>query len=54
MAVKIRGLDKAIEKLEKVGGRGALKLLNERISGAYTGPPRRVVLPATLEVHMTA
>ncbi|CUS05413.2 protein of unknown function [Candidatus Promineifilum breve] len=25
MAVKIRGLDKAIEKLEKVGGRGALK-----------------------------
>jgi LacI family transcriptional regulator len=34
--------------------RGALKLLNERISGAYSGPPRRVVLPATLEVHMTA
>lgn len=34
--------------------RGALKLLNERISGAYSGPPRRVLLPATLEVHMTA
>lgn len=35
-------------------GRGALKLLNERIGGTYSGPPRRVVLPATLEIHKTA
>ncbi len=35
-------------------GRGALKLLNDRIGGAYGGPPRHIVLPATLEIHMTA
>ena len=35
-------------------GSGALRLLNDRISGAYSGPPRRVVLPAELEVHETA
>ena len=35
-------------------GRRALELLNERISGAYAGPARRIVLPARLEVHMTA
>lgn len=33
---------------------GALDLLNERIGGAYQGPPRQVVLPAVLEIHQTA
>jgi DNA-binding LacI/PurR family transcriptional regulator len=35
-------------------GRDAMRLLNERISGAYSGPSRRVVLPATLAAHVTA
>jgi len=35
-------------------GRGAVRLLNERLSGAYSGPPRQVVLPARLEIHATA
>ncbi|HWJ73264.1 MAG TPA: LacI family DNA-binding transcriptional regulator [Kaistia sp.] len=35
-------------------GRGAIELLNERIGGSYQGPPRQVVLPATLEIHQTA
>lgn len=34
-------------------GAGAISLLNERISG-FEEPPRRVVLPAILEVHDTA
>lgn len=34
-------------------GRGALALLNERIGG-FEGPVRRIVLPATLEIHATA
>lgn len=34
-------------------GRGAAALLNERIGG-FSGPPRKIVLPATLEVHETA
>lgn len=35
-------------------GRGALELLNDRIGGGYEGPPRQIVLPATLEIHQTA
>lgn len=35
-------------------GRGALKLLQERIGGRFTGPPRRIVLPSRLEIHETA
>jgi DNA-binding LacI/PurR family transcriptional regulator len=35
-------------------GRTGLKLLSGRIAGTYTGPPRRVVLPATLAIHTTA
>lgn len=34
-------------------GRGAIELLNERIAG-FDGPPRQVVLPASLEIHATA
>lgn len=34
-------------------GSGAIELLNERIAG-FDGPPRQVVLPATLEIHETA
>lgn len=33
--------------------RGALTLLNERIGG-FDGPARRIVLPATLEIHESA
>ena len=35
-------------------GRGALKLLQERMGASYSGPPRRVVLPARIEIHETA
>lgn len=35
-------------------GRGALRLLQERMGGTYTGLARRVVLPARLEIHETA
>jgi LacI family transcriptional regulator len=35
-------------------GRGAVRLLRERLSGDYAGPPRQVVLPARLEIHATA
>lgn len=35
-------------------GRGALRLLQDRIGGSYSGPPRRVVIPSRLEIHTTA
>lgn len=35
-------------------GRRALALLQERMGGSYSGPPRRIVLPARLEIHETA
>lgn len=35
-------------------GRGALRLLQERMGNSYSGPPRRIVLPARLEIHETA